>query len=83
MYLLALIKLILVPLAAYFVLRTFVTDPLLLSLTVVVLAMPAATNATILSYQYQGDDQLAASGVFLTTLLSVATIPVLMHLLFG
>ena len=83
LYLLALIKLIVVPLAAFFVLRTFIKDPLLLSLTTVVLAMPAATNATILSYQYQGDDQLAASGVFLTTLLSVATIPVLMHLLFG
>lgn len=45
LYLLALIKLIVVPLAAFFVLRTFIKDPLLLSLTTVVLAMPAATNA--------------------------------------
>lgn len=83
LYLLALIKLIVVPLAAFFVLRTFIKDPLLLSLTTVVLAMPAATNATILTYQNHGDDRLAASGVFLTTLLSVATVPGLMLLLFG
>ena len=78
LYLLALIKLIVVPLAAFFVLRTFIKDPLLLSLTTVVLAMPAATNATILTYQNHGDDRLAASGVFLTTLLSVASVPGLM-----
>ena len=71
------------PLAAFFVLRTFIKDPLLLSLTTVVLAMPAATNATILTYQNHGDDRLAASGVFLTTLLSVASVPGLMLLLFG
>ena len=80
LYLLALIKLIVVPLAAFFVLRTFIKDPLLLSLTTVVLA---ATNATILTYQNHGDDRLAASGVFLTTLLSVASVPGLMLLLFG
>lgn len=83
LYLLALIKLIVVPLAAFFVLRTFIKDPLLLSLTTVVLAMPAATNATILTYQCHGDDRLAASGVFLTTLLSVVSVPGLMLLLFG
>ena len=83
LYLLALIKLIVVPLAAFFVLRTFIKDPLLLSLTTVVLAMPAATNATILTSQNHGDDRLAASGVFLTTLLSVASVPGLMLLLFG
>lgn len=83
LYLLALVKLIVVPLAAFFVLRTFIKDPLLLSLTTVVLAMPAATNATILTYQNHGDDRLAASGVFLTTLLSVASVPGLMLLLFG
>lgn len=83
LYLLALVKLIVVPLAAFFLLRTFIKDPLLLSLTTVVLAMPAATNATILTYQNHGDDRLAASGVFLTTLLSVASVPGLMLLLFG
>lgn len=82
-YLLALIKQVLIPIAAYFVLRTFVTDPLLLSLTVVVFAMPSATNATIFAYEYHGDERFAASGVFLTTLLSVVTIPCLMLLLFG
>ena len=33
-------------------------------------------------YQNHGDDALASSGVFLTTLLSVVSIPLIMSLLF-
>lgn len=83
LYALAAIKMIVVPVAAFFLLRMFVHDELLLGITVIVLAMPAATNATIISYEQHADDKLAASGVFLTTLLAVATVPGLMLLLFG
>ena len=46
------------------------------------LCMPSATNTAIISYEYGGDGELASSGVFLTTLLSVVSIPALMYLLF-
>lgn len=83
LYALTLIKMILVPVLAYFVLRSFVTNELLLGVTVVALAMPAATNTTIICYQYHADERLAAAGVFLTTLVSVVSVPLLMLVLFG
>ena len=43
-----------------------------------VAGMPAATNTAIISYEYGGDVELASSGVFLTTLLAVVSIPALM-----
>ena len=82
MYVLAVLKLLVLPIAGWFVLRLFITDKVLLGVFVVTLAMPSATNATIISYQYGGDEKMASSGVFLTTLFSVATIPFVMWLLF-
>lgn len=82
MYVLSALKLLLLPIAGWFVLRLFITDKVLLGVFVVTLAMPSATNATIISYQYGGDEKMASSGVFLTTLFSVATIPFVMWLLF-
>lgn len=82
MYILAVVKLIAMPLLGYLVLHSFLKDPVMLAVSIVVLAMPSATNATILSYQYGSDDQLASSGVFITTLLSIVTIPAIMSLLF-
>ena len=49
----------------------------------VLLCMPIATNTTILSYQYGADETAASSGVFVSTLLSLLTIPLMMQLLFG
>ena len=82
-YALAAIKLIFVPLLGYLVLRKLVTNELMLGVSVVVLCMPVATNTTIISYQQHADDRLASAGVFVTTLLSVVTVPLMMHLLFG
>lgn len=45
--------------------------------------MPIATNTTILSYQYGADETTASSGVFVSTLLCMLTIPLMMKLLFG
>ncbi len=82
MYVLTALKLLALPVAGWFVLRLFIADKMLLGVLVVTLAMPSATNATIISYQYGGDEKMASSGVFLTTLFSVATIPFVMWLLF-
>lgn len=82
-YLLALVKMIAVPLLAYGVLHLFVTNELILGVTIVILCMPVATNVPIICCQCGIDEDLGASGVFLTTLLSMATIPMMMQLLFG
>ena len=45
------------------------------------MAMPIATNFTMLSAQYDRDQTLAAASIFMTTLLSVITIPILVGIL--
>ena len=54
----------------------------ILGIIVTCISMPVATNFTMLSAQYDKDQKLAATAVFITTLLSVLTIPLLTQLLF-
>lgn len=80
-YVVALLKLLVIPVAVYLCLRPIMGDSMVLGVMVVIMAMPIATNFTMLSAQYGGDQKIAASSVFLTTLLSVITIPVLAGIL--
>ena len=82
-YALAGMKMLAVPLLAYAVLRHVLTNEFALCVLTVLLCMPIATNTTILSYQYGADETAASSGVFVSTLLSLLTIPLMMKLLFG
>ena len=76
-------EMVLLPVIAFFVLRLFLKDELMLGVAVVTLCMPVATSTTILSYECPADSQTASAGVFLTTLLSVVSVPAMMLLLFG
>lgn len=81
LYLFTVMKQILLPVAAYFLLNVFIQDELILGISVIIIAMPVATMAVILANQYDRQVSLATRGVFLTTLASVATIPVITRLL--
>ena len=83
LYVMFLCKMVLLPLIVYVLLRGVVHDQMLLGIIIVVLCMPAATNATNIAYLYGGNHALASSGVMVSTLLSMATMPLLMQLLFG
>ena len=72
-----------VPLLAHFALRQVLDNERILCVLTVLLCMPIATNTTILSYQYGADETAASSGVFVSTLLCMLTIPLMMKLLFG
>jgi predicted permease len=82
LYPVALVKLIVIPAVIWLVLHFFVADQTTLGILIVESAMPTAAAATMLSLQYGGNDGLAAKGVFLTTLFSVVTIPLLLSVLF-
>lgn len=82
MYVFSAFRLILSPVLLWLILRPFVTDPMALGTAVVLAGMPTATNASILSAQYGGNEELAAQGVMITTLLSVLTIPAVQYVLF-
>ena len=81
-YLFCVIRLIVIPVIVWAILRLFITDSLILGVMVVLSAMPAATNTVLLTAKYGGDEPTAASGLFLSTLLSLITLPVLLRILF-
>lgn len=56
-------------------------DPLVVGVTLVIMAMPAPAASTILGEQYGGCTQLSARTVFLSSLLCIGTIPLISLLL--
>ena len=54
---------------------------ILLGIPVLVTAMPAAANTAVFATIYETEPQLASKGVFITTLLSMVTIPLIALLL--
>lgn len=69
------IKLLVMPVAGMWVLSQFLDNSMLLGVCMVMLATPVGSMTAMLAQQYDCDSELAAKGVALTTLLSVATIP--------
>jgi len=82
LYPLTLIKLVIIPIATWLVLRLFITDTLMLGVLVVLSAMPTAAIVTMFAIEHKGNEHLASSGIFLTTLLSGLTVPFIVYLLF-
>ncbi|MGM9640449.1 MAG: AEC family transporter [Faecousia sp.] len=82
LYFVGLAKLVLAPTAIFLLCRGWMPNEMMLGVTVACSAMPVATNTTLLANLYGGDESLAASGVFLTTLMSMMTMPLMMWLLF-
>lgn len=73
----AIIRQLLLPMAAYPILNHFVSNPLILGVSLIVLSMPVANSAVLFAENYDRDFSLAAKSVFLTTLMSVGTIPLI------
>lgn len=80
-YAFAVIKQLAAPILVWLVLRLFVADPLVLKMSVILCAMPSAMNATMMALQYGGQEKVASRGVFMTTILSLVTIPLIVFLL--
>ena len=65
------------PVLIWFIFRNFITNPMILAITVIVSAMPVAATTVMFSKEYGQDDVKAAKAVFITTLFSIVTIPVI------
>lgn len=76
----ALFRLMVIPLCVWGIFHFFISDPLLLGTIVVISGMPVATNGTMLSYEYGGNTRTMAQGTFMSTVLSLITIPLLVQL---
>lgn len=66
-----------------FFLTFFNVDPVLKGVLILMAAMPAATNSTMLCTIYGGNRALSAKLIFLSTALSIVTIPLWAALYFG
>lgn len=76
-YVTSVMRLIVVPLLVYVVLGLFIDDPYILAICVLETAMPAASSGVMFCLAYGGDTQTMARGTFITTILSIITLPVL------
>lgn len=81
LYLLTVLRLIVAPLLAFFILLPFHLDPVIFQISVIYCALPIASSATIFAIQYKGDAPHAAGSVFLTTVFSMITVPLCAYLL--
>ena len=76
-YLTTALRLALLPLAVYYLTRLMGFSQLVVNINTVVIAMPVATYGTILCLKYGKDTTLMAEVTFITTLLSMISIPLL------
>ena len=81
LYLASAVRLLLIPLVTWLLLRPFITDTELLMTMVIIAACPSAVLVTVLSVQYGRDAVFSAEGTLQNTALSLATIPLLVWLL--
>lgn len=75
-----LIKQVIVPVIVYPLLKMFISDPLILGVTLIMISMPVGNSAVLFATEYGGDVSVAAKNIFMTTLLSVLTIPLIVAL---
>ncbi len=72
----ALLRLVIIPLIVLGGCMALHLEPLITGLSVVLAAMPAGSTTAVVTEQYNGDVHFAANCVVLTTLLSIALLPV-------
>lgn len=80
-YATTLARLIVIPAVTYFVGSFFIADSYLVASLTLACAMPAAMIGTPLSLMYGGDQKLISQGMFLTTVFSLVTIPLVTMLI--
>lgn len=75
------IKLLVAPVVVWFVTRLFVTDEMLLGVTVILASAPTAMIATLFAIECGRDEGYASECVFIGTVLSAVTMPIMIWLL--
>ncbi|MBQ9363144.1 MAG: AEC family transporter [Bacteroidaceae bacterium] len=76
-YAITVFRLLIIPVSLYYLFMAVGFAPLVVNINTVIIAMPVATYGTILCLKYGRDTTLMTEATFITTLLSVLTIPLL------
>lgn len=80
-YVFSILKQFLLPLILFPLFRFFIKNEFLLGLSFVLYLMPTANTAVLFATNYGKDEKLAAKGVFITTVFSMISVPLLLSLL--
>jgi predicted permease len=80
LYLLSAVRLLIMPFLAIIIMKfiNFGSSSMIPKVMAIVLAMPAPSITAIIAEQYNGNKELAAKLVFLTSILSMITIPIIL-----
>lgn len=78
-YFFSALRLILIPAAAFLILRAFQVDSEIVAICTTLVGLPAASNVVLFVEKFKGDSMLATRVVVMTTALSIITIPLLVH----
>ncbi|MGN0367423.1 MAG: AEC family transporter [Wujia sp.] len=78
LYPISAIRLVGLPVLTAVIVRMFTQDPMLIGVAVGTAAMPAASMSVMLTTLYGGNVKLASVGVFITTVCSVISIPLVL-----
>ena len=77
-YFYAVIKQAVLPLLLLPVLKICIADEFILSIIYILILMPVANTSVLFATEYDGDEHLAAKTVFITTVMSIVTVPLLL-----
>ena len=82
LFIFAIFKMVLYPVLVYVILSFTVWDSMIVKTATLLWALPTAGNVSMVCSEYEGNAELVAKGIFMTTIASVVTIPVLVQILF-
>lgn len=79
-YIFTVIKTILIPVISWIIIKTFIKDQFIAFVTLIMIAMPVANNSVMFAIEYDRDEEIAAKNVFISTVFSIISIPVVIYL---
>ena len=71
------VRLLLIPLTVMCIMKALRLDPMLVTVATVMSGMPVGTTTALLAEQYGADSYFGSKCIFLTTALSMVTVPIL------
>lgn len=80
-YIISIIKLLVLPFIMYFLSKLIIDNNLIIAYLTLSVALPTGPSIMIMVNQYSKNEDKAAVGVFITTILSIVTIPLIIYIL--
>lgn len=80
-YIYTILRLLILPIVMWLFLRNFIANETLLGVAVLLMGMPTAANILMACNEYGGDGEFVSRGIFLTSVGSLLSIPLLVSLI--